>query len=571
VSAALDDARRQFEKRKSSYSQKSEELQQARLGTDELQSDWLAAQAAILAANLAEGSACPVCGATEHPAPATFERPLPEEQELKRLQNIVQELEQQVGPIRDQAGEAQNEVVRLETETSNLNAQLGEAVSKPVSQLASEFQIARLDLAASRRAAEDLTHVMNEQKRDRDQLAGISDQLLSEKCRLQASSTRLVTARQSLAERQDGVPEVLRTSEALEQAIGNASRQLESLTKAYETARNAVSESSRESARCAAAHNSAVATEQTAAERARTTDKEFAGRLEQAGLTGLDDFNTAKLAIAQLAKMDKAIRDFQAEISAAKYRLGRACGAAAGLEPPDFPGIEQELAAAKAKVSGLMTEQHQCSEALKSVDRFLDQLKEAQDKLQSLEAAHQIYGKIADVASGGNQMRITFQRFVQGALFEDVLQAASLRLRKMTKERFELQRALQAADGRHSGGLDIVVLDSHTGTTRPVSSLSGGEGFMASLSLALGLADVVQNRTGGVRLQSLFIDEGFGALDPEALDQALQVLTELRQGGRLIGIISHVSDLKERIGARIEVLPQARGSIARIVGVIPAS
>jgi exonuclease SbcC len=94
---------------------------------------------------------------------------------------------------------------------------------------------------------------------------------------------------------------------------------------------------------------------------------------------------------------------------------------------------------------------------------------------------------------------------------------------------------------------------------------------MASLSLALGLADVVQNHAGGVRLESLFIDEGFGSLDSEALDQALQVLTELRQGGRSIGIISHVSELKERIGTRIEVVPQARGSIARIVGGIGSS
>jgi exonuclease SbcC len=139
----------------------------------------------------------------------------------------------------------------------------------------------------------------------------------------------------------------------------------------------------------------------------------------------------------------------------------------------------------------------------------------------------------------------------------------------MSKGRFELQRALRAADGRQSGGLDIVVLDSHTGTTRPVSSLSGGEGFMASLSLALGLADVVQNHAGGVRLESLFIDEGFGSLDAEALDQALQVLTDLRQSGRSIGIISHVTELKERISARIEVVPQARGSVARIVGGIP--
>jgi DNA repair protein SbcC/Rad50 len=180
-------------------------------------------------------------------------------------------------------------------------------------------------------------------------------------------------------------------------------------------------------------------------------------------------------------------------------------------------------------------------------------LHEAQNKLRLLKTAHGVYGKIAGVACGDNQMRVTFQRYVQGALFEDVLQAASLRLRRMSKvaSNFSVESALATG----ASLVDIVVVDSHTGTTRPVSSLSGGEGLMASLLLALGLADVVQNDTGGVRLESLFIDEGFGSLDSEALDQALQVLTDLRQSSRSIGIISHVTELKERIPSATRIVP----------------
>ena len=191
--------------------------------------------------------------------------------------------------------------------------------------------------------------------------------------------------------------------------------------------------------------------------------------------------------------MENEVREFEADLAAAQSRLERAAQSAAGLQPPDIAAIERELQSTKANVAALVAGQHESSEIVKTTDRFLNQLKEAREKLETLETAHSMYGKIAGVACGDNQMRITFQRFVQGTLFEDVLQAASLRLRKMSKGRFELQRALRAADGRQSGGLDIVVLDSYTGTTRPVSSLSGGEGFMASLSLALGLADVVQS------------------------------------------------------------------------------
>jgi hypothetical protein len=152
-----------------------------------------------------------------------------------------------------------------------------------------------------------------------------------------------------------------------------------------------------------------------------------------------------------------------------------------------------------------------------------------------------------------------------GALLDEVLVAASHRLRVMTRGRFDLERDRTREDARRAGGLDLVVLDAYTGTSRPVNTLSGGEEFMASLSLALGLADVVQSHAGGIRLDTIFVDEGFGNLDEEALDLALQTLLQLREGGRLVGIVSHVGELRERISARLEVTTTPQGSSARFV------
>jgi len=174
-------------------------------------------------------------------------------------------------------------------------------------------------------------------------------------------------------------------------------------------------------------------------------------------------------------------------------------------------------------------------------------------------------GHIADVANGKNALGITFQRFVQISLLDDVLLAASKRLKIMSKGRFYLRRAAERVDRRTTGGLDLVVDDAYTGKTRPVATLSGGESFLASLSLALGLADVVQSYAGGVRLDTIFIDEGFGSLDSESLDLALRSLIDLQEGGRLVAIISHVEDLKERIDARLEVTASRTGSSARFV------
>ena len=133
----------------------------------------------------------------------------------------------------------------------------------------------------------------------------------------------------------------------------------------------------------------------------------------------------------------------------------------------------------------------------------------------------------------------------------------------MSKQRYALRRALGNGDLRKAGGLDLEITDTHTGRARPVSTLSGGEGFQASLALALGLSDVVQRHAGGIRLDTVFIDEGFGSLDSEALDLALRTLEDLRQGGRLVGLISHLEEIKTRIPARLEVTPGPGGSHAR--------
>ncbi len=144
-------------------------------------------------------------------------------------------------------------------------------------------------------------------------------------------------------------------------------------------------------------------------------------------------------------------------------------------------------------------------------------------------------------------------------ILDDVLIMAAERLSKMSNGRFTLIRRTKIT-GAQKSGLELDVNDSYTGKTRPVSTLSGGESFMAALSMALGLSDVVQSHSGGIRLDALFVDEGFGSLDPESLDQAIDTLMDLQKGGRMVGVISHVPELKERIDVRIDVVAGNKGS-----------
>ena len=151
------------------------------------------------------------------------------------------------------------------------------------------------------------------------------------------------------------------------------------------------------------------------------------------------------------------------------------------------------------------------------------------------------------------------ETYIQMAYFDRILRRANLRLMTMSSGQYELKRQEQSKNQKEKAGLDLNVIDHYNGTERSVKTLSGGESFQASLSLALGLSDEIQACAGGIRLDSMFVDEGFGSLDEESLEQALKALTSLADGKRLVGIISHVSELKERIENKIIVTKKCGG------------
>ena len=175
--------------------------------------------------------------------------------------------------------------------------------------------------------------------------------------------------------------------------------------------------------------------------------------------------------------------------------------------------------------------------------------------------------RLNDLANGGEQgfKNVTFERYVLGAILDEVVYAANLRLQKMSRSRYSLERSDYTGGGRGKQGLDLAVMDAFTGQSRPANTLSGGETFLASMALALGLADVIQSYAGGIHMDTMFIDEGFGTLDPDTLELAMETLVQLQSSGRLIGMISHVPELKTRIPAHLEVTRGDDGSTAKFV------
>ena len=368
-----------------------------------------------------------------------------------------------------------------------------------------------------------------------------------------------------LEEKEKDVPEELRDVQVLSEAVTRAEELLAGLVSSLETARSRLTEAKSAAASKKEALKGAAAAEKKARKQADKAQKFFEERMSGAGFAGEDEYRAAFLHEDAVEEMEEDIRGFQEKLTGTRDLLQRARSAAKGLTEPELDKLEKKLAGVKESLEEATTARGSVSTRKGQVDGWIDDLTEIAEKKKACDAEYGVMGRVSEVANGYNSLRMSLSRFVLAARLEQVLDQASHRLRLMSRGRFDLQRSLQKADQRRAGGLDIVVYDSYTGTTRPVNTLSGGESFLASLSLALGLADVVQSHAGGIRLDTIFVDEGFGSLDPESLDLAFSTLVDLQGDGRLVGIISHVPELKQRIDARLEISPGKSGSRAAFV------
>ena len=301
-------------------------------------------------------------------------------------------------------------------------------------------------------------------------------------------------------------------------------------------------------------------------EAGRQLRAEFQARLKEAGLEDERAYALARVSEADMAKAERMLREYGEKKKSLADQLEALDQRLAGKAAADLAALERrqaELQARKAEVekrgAALMKKRALHEDALSEIREALRLRERREEKWAVVRDLHQC---CAGISGGNPRAKITFEAYVQQYYFKQVVSAANRRLTVLTGGQFVLRCKEEARDRVRQSGLDLDVLDRSTGQWRDVTTLSGGESFLASLALALGLSDVVQAQSGAIRLDAMFIDEGFGTLDENALRNALQVLSELADGRRLIGIISHVRELEERIDRQILVRKTPRGSTA---------
>lgn len=536
----------------------------ARTAEAEALRGWSEGQASLLARGLRDGEPCPVCGSSEHPAPAAATADVPSGDDVERAREAVAEAARTVDARRRELEREKSNEEAMRAKVAGLEGALGDQRDLAAAAAGAALAEARQRLIEAGNANNRVAELEKQRAMHAQALAEATAERDATAARAVELDKQLTAAKRQREEVARAIPEGIAPREVAARLVA-ATKAAAALARALDDARSQAASSA--AAREAAVRSlaNAEAAHRSALEAATAAREAFERALAEAGFAGEAEFTTSRRSGGATDALDAELRRFDEALAAASARSDRADAQATGLEPPDLDAVRAADATARKALEDALAEHAGVTKALEATSRTLAAIGEASAAIAEAERRYLAVGRVAQVASGSNEARISFARFVLGALLDDVLEAATERLIRMTQGRFALVRAGGQRDRRRTGGLDLEVLDAHTGVARPAATLSGGESFLASLSLALGLADVVQSHTGGIRLETMFIDEGFGTLDPEALDLAMRALEDLQASGRLVGIISHVPELKERIGARLEVLPGRRGSSARFV------
>ena len=537
-----------------------------------------------LAAALEDGEACPVCGGEEHPSPAHLREgaSIIEGGGAEALARCATDLERLEENLSDRRGaveagavevsklegehetetrglaELQEELTRAQRDDDSLGGLSESSVQDSIRELTEQIEADEQSLVAASKAEEELAGI---RKRITD-LRGKVDALSQADAAGQGSlSARAMT----ITEREGELPAKVRSLQALDERDAEVATRHTALSKRIEETRLATQQAEAERARNEATEAERKASVARSLSDCAAADKAMQAALVAGGFESAAVVRESRIGANGRQTLREKIEKFSRERASAQARLTELVAAAKDASAADVEALNNALVDAEALRSATQDRVGELKGKATSWARLAASLAAQKERAGDLGARYERIGGLAKVASGENPQRVSFQRFVLAAFLDEVLALATVSLRRMSKGRYELRRVTEVDDKRRRAGLDLAVWDAHTGQERPVSTLSGGESFCAALALALGLAEVVQRHSGGTRLDAIFVDEGFGSLDPESLELALETLVELQSGGRLVGLISHVPELKERIDTRIEVSPGRGGSVLDFV------
>ena len=533
-------------------------------------------QAGILASKLQENEPCPVCGSTNHPNKATIKENLkiPTKEELKVAKENLDKLEK----------ENLEKINNLTTLNSNKTTYL-EQVNNHLSMLSATLNIDKTFNSETAKVVKNLgTELKSVIDKLKDELLKVIDKIsLKEKIEKELNlitttinerehslikleeceknyTTELTQNITKIDEYKKEIPENITDLKTLNNLIEVKTKELniskEKLAKLRLENENLAKKLEGENSTSKEINKSI---EELKLEIANNKAN-FNEAIKEQGFDNIEDYEDAKLQISMVEVLEKEVENYNSELKLTKAKREDIINKTKDIVFMDITTIDEEIRSIQNNKKELESKLRELHAIIVGNKTILKNVENLNIEFKEIEEEYKVLGELADLANGKKAPYISFERYILASYFEDIIEAANIRLEKMTGDRFSLIRKTSKSKGAGQKGLELEIYDNYTDSSRDVSSLSGGESFKASLSLALGLSDIVQSNAGGVSLDTMFVDEGFGTLDPQSLDNAIDSLLELQRGGRLVGIISHVEELKERIDAKLEVTSTSKGS-----------
>ncbi|QBY05555.1 SMC family ATPase [Thalassotalea sp. HSM 43] len=548
------------------YQQQYRLWQQAEQHYHQQASHYHANQAAVLAAQLEINQPCPVCGSAVHPAPCQASGDNSVDQAtLEQAQTAWQQQQQRLAKSDTNQQQQQLLSQQLEQRIAQINQQLKEQFADRFSADRVEVRqhVSRLELRIQEltTVADNIKKWQINQQKMSESLAPLAQNIEQLNQQLPTLVAAKASAQQALQQASETLAEKYRTAGVLEAEIAELTAQIAQLEQTHDETEKAVQALLQQVTAINAHIDQGKQNIATVSARLNTQQQVWLAALEQHGFANEQAFKVVELDEQQVAALQQQLTQHKEQRQQIKGQISALAQQLEDKQQPNLDALQQKLDLAQQNLIA-------AEQLLSQTTMQHNRLRDAQRKISAIEdqqsdnkRQYEVIGNLALAASGRGNVRVSLERFVLADLLDSVLAIASKRLHLMSRGQYQLIRQDESAQKRNvTAGLDLAVFDSYSSKARPVATLSGGESFMASLALALALSDVVQQRSGGIVLDTLFIDEGFGSLDQDSLQLAIQTLVDLQATGRTIGIISHVSELKEQMAKRIDVKSQRDGS-----------
>ncbi len=567
----LTDSQNQLESQQEAYA-KQENIYQAKEQQYQVaELYWMRGQAGILAQDLRDHTPCPVCGALEHPRPAQLQAQVPTEQELQTLREqaehsraALQQVGEQTAAARSRVKSAQNAVRQAMQELFDEPETTQEQLLQTIAQKTVETEQL---LEQGKQIAEQvgkMEQIAEQLKATQQQLPELEQAAQEAEQAYHAADCTAATIEAEAQIIQDALP--MRDLAEIDAKLCEKQAGYDALHQRIEQAKQHWESHQRKLSSAAEVYRSVCAQEQQQQQMTQTAQTAWRDAVHTAGFASGEAYQAALLSPEAFRCAEQQCQQFSQRLTTARSMEREYATAVPAGKPEDIELLRQQREQAERRCQEKERLYTQCAARRENNQALLARVGQMQGELEQMEQQTAALRELSQTANGelAGKQKLMLEQYVQAAYFERVLQRANLRLRDMTQGRYEMHRRKTAENHRSQSGLDIDVMDYYTGKRRSVKTLSGGESFLGALALALGMSDVIQSYAGGVLVETVFLDEGFGTLDSAALEQAIGVLVRLSGGNRLIGIISHVTELKDRIGRQIIVRRGTSGSTAEI-------